>query len=663
MSAAMDRYVPLPPLPERINRLNELAYDLWWSWNQGAREVFRDLDYPLWRFTDHNPVLLLHLVEPDRLAFAASDPDFLKLYDDAIAALDGVHSGAGTWWDRAGGDGRPIAWITPQFALHQSLPVHATAEGVIAGDAAKEASDLGLPFIGVGLMYARAYSHQRLTAEGWQNESVEYVDWSDAPIKPAVCPDGSACTFALDIGGTSVAVAVWQVRVGRAQIYLLDTDLSANAPWDRDLAWRPSHDDPERLFRQSVLLGAGAAAALETLQIEPAEWHLAGTQASCVILERMNRLVAGGMALDDAAAKVRGTTTFRVRLDAPSAAEGIGFSALEKHLGSTWSALAPHRDAVLALGRHDSDRASTFNGAVLSARRSAAVKVAEEGVHLASWVSAEVAGLIDSQLGRDWRRESSEDIPWAALLNLPDRPIWDARQRLRGYLIAFIRERARRRWAREDASGSRLVSLGTLLDDATLTIGCAPRFDDEESGSSLFADVERLTRITAAVRRPVQFVFAGRAGSGNDAAKHRLQAIFRHTLDPRFGGRLAFLEDYDLHVARLMVQGCDLWLTLPPHAGGPSLGAAKAAVNGVPHAGPAAAWGGDVPAAAAKWTVQEPGTLYSLIEERIVPAFYDRGRDQVPERWTTLVRETLSGALPRFTSRKTLTERAGSVTL
>src|SRR5438094_6750092 len=185
----MDRYVPLPPLPSRIRRLNELAYDLWWSWNAEAREVFRDLDYPLWRFTDHNPVLLLHLVEPERLDHAAGDPEFLRLYDAAVAALDVVRAGAGTWWARrVSRVSQPIACVCPEFSLHQSLPLDSAGLGVVAGDYCKEASDLGVPLVGVGLMYPRGYAHQRLSGEGWQQESYEYLDWSDAPIGPALCP-------------------------------------------------------------------------------------------------------------------------------------------------------------------------------------------------------------------------------------------------------------------------------------------------------------------------------------------------------------------------------------------------------------------------------------------------------------------------------------------
>src|SRR5436190_8997271 len=219
----MDGYVPLPPLPGRISRLNELAADLWWSWNAAAREVFRDLDLPLWRFTDHNPVLLLHLVDPERLAHAAGDPEFLRLYDEAIAALDVVRAGAGTWWSRRGHPAAvtppPLAYVAPAFSLHQALPLDSDSAAIAAGDMAKEASDLGLPFVGVGLMYPRAYRHQRLTADGQQQDAYEHLDWSDAPIAPALCPDGTPCTFSVSLDGRAIHLRTWQVRVGRVTLY------------------------------------------------------------------------------------------------------------------------------------------------------------------------------------------------------------------------------------------------------------------------------------------------------------------------------------------------------------------------------------------------------------------------------------------------------------
>jgi starch phosphorylase len=630
----MDRYVPLPPLPDRISRLNEVAYDLWWSWSARAREVFRTLDYPLWRFTDHNPVLLLHLVEADHLEFAASDPEFLKLYDEAVAELDVIRAGAGTWWAKQDAASGPIAWIAPQFALHQSLPVHATAEGVISGDVSKEASDLGVPFVGIGLMYTREYPHQRMTADGWQEERIEYVDWSDAPIGPALSADGTPCSIAVPIGSATVHAAVWQVRAGRATVYLLDTEVDENAPWDRVLSGRRAADDPDTAFRRAVLLGAGAVAVLRKLRIEPAMWRLAGGHAAAVVLERVHALVAEGRGFDEALAAVRATTVFAARSDAPSADAAFTFAAVERCLSSTWPALAPHRDAVLALGRHADTRGETFNGSVLGARATAAVDVAAEGVHLSTWISADLARLLDEWLGAGWRDTPDDEAVWGKLADVPDAELWAVRQRLRGYLVDFMRERARRRWAKEQAGGPGLVSLGTLLDGGALTIGCVPRCDEDVPLDTLFKDVERLARIATDRRHPVQFVFAGRADRGDERAKYLLQRIWQHTRDAAFGGRLAFLEDYDLHVARLMVQGCDAWLTLPPYDGGPPLGAVKAAVNG-------------------GWHLEavQPRALYARIEDEIVPAFYSRDRAGVPAAWASIMRETLIAALPRFSAR------------
>ena len=654
----MDRYVPLPPLPPRIGRLNELAYDLWWSWNPGAREVFRDLDYPLWRFTDHNPVLLLHLVEPERLELASGDESFLKLYDEAVAALDAVRSGAGTWWAQRNSPAGPIAWITPRFALHQSLPGHVNSLAVASGDFAKEASDLGVPFVGVGLMYPRAYRHQRLTPEGWQQEAVEYIDWSDAPITPAKCADGSPCEFSVPVGGIEIGVAVWQVCAGRSRIYLLDTDVTGNSAWDRELSARHCDGDVDSMLRQSVLLAGGSVEALERLGVQPSAWYLAGAQAALVLFERLNRLASTGVRFLDAAKRVRETTSFVARTDVPSTDDSVAFAAVERHLVSTWPALLPHRHAILGLGQQDTDRATLFNGAVLAARQCGAVRIGGEGVHLPSWISAEVGRLFDTYVSGDWRDRQEDEELWRAIDQIPSEELWNARQRLRGYLVDFMRERARRRWAREQASGSRLVALGTLFDANSLTIGVAPRFGDGGT-DVLFSDLDRLARLVTAARHPVQIVIAGRVAGGDENGKHQLQRAFRHTVDSAFGGRVAFIEDYDLHVARLMVQGCDVWLALPPQTAGPSLGAFKAATNGVPLVGPTAAWPSGMNRRSG-WVAEDARTLYSVIEEQIVPAFYDRDRSNIPERWITVIRATLAQALPGVTARQGLMPLAAS---
>ena len=646
----MERYVPLPPLPERIRRLSDLAYDLWWSWSESAREVFRDLDYPLWRFTSHNPVLLLHLVEPDRLDAAAEDPEFLRLYDRAIEDLDTVRSGP-TRVERT--PGGPVVWVAPQFALHQSLPVRATASGVVAGDLAKEASDAGVPFIGVGLMYPGALSRQRLVAAGIQHETTEYADWSDAPIRPAEL-DGGPLRLGIRVAGATITVAVWEVRAGRSTVYLLDTDIPENAAWDRDLSSRCCDEASDTRLRQAILLGAGAVQLIERLETAPAVWHLSGGQAATVILERLQRLVDGGATFEEASAVVRESSVFDARTDAPPPADGYAIGALDRHLGATWPALLPHRAAVLALGYHETDRAGTFNLSVLGARRSARLAVDHGGVHLSSWVSAEMARLFSAHAGGDWRERQLDEREWDALLTIADEEVWSARERLRGYLLDFMRGRARRRWTREHAAGASLVALGTLLDSRALTIGCSPRFGDDSGTDLLFDDVDRLSRILTATRRPVQLVISGIVDASDARGRYRIERVFRQLLDPALGGRVAFVEDYDLHVARLMIQGCDAWLTLPSTEG-TSLGAVKAAVNGVPHVCAA----GHAGHGGARWQYDSARALYAVMEEELVPAFYERSRDNVPERWTAIVRETLAAAVPRYSARRALLTAAG----
>lgn len=538
----MDPYVPLPPLPARIARLNELAYDLWWSWNAEARSVFRDLDYPLWRFTDHNPVLLLHLVEPERLEHAAQDDEFLRLYDIAVAALDVVRAGAGTWWSRGATAGPPVACIASGFSLHQALPLDADTLAVAVGDFAKEASDLGVPLVGVGLMYPRGHMHQRLSGDGWQQESYEYLDWSDAPINPALLPDGSRLAFTLPLPGGDLSVQLWQVRAGRATLYLLDADLPENTPADRVLSAACAIDDGAASARRRALLEDGARRTLAAIGVEP-----------------LAMLDPNGML---------------------------------------------------------------------------------PGVHVPSWIARDLAVLVERDLGADWRELQDDAGWWDRIAAVPDEDLWSARQRLRGYLIDFTRERARRRWTREQASGPRLVAQGTLLDPATLTIGFARRFAGDLGADSVFQDAERLAEVLTATRRPVQIIFAGRAHPADEGAKHQIQRLFAHALDPMFGGRVAFLEDYDLHAGRLLVQGCDLWLTAPAAASAAPLGALKAAINGVPRIAIDSA-----DAAGAR-------AFYRRLEEDIVPVFYHRDRRGVPAEWIALVRDTMRTGIPAFCARR-----------
>ena len=689
-------------MPERIGRLEDLATDLWWSWHQDARALFRRLDYPLWRSTAHNPVRMLWAIPRETIEAAATDPEFLILYDRAIAAFDRGLATDDTWWSRTRPHlaGQSIAYFSAEFALHQSLAIYAGGLGVLAGDHCKEASDLGVPIIGVGFIYPQGYFHQRISPEGWQEESYERLSWTDAPIEPAKGPDGKPCLTAVPLEDRSVLVAVWLVRVGRVRLYLLDTDLEENAPWDRELSARLYGGGRETRVQQEIVLGIGGVRALRALGLEPAVFHLNEGHAAFVVLQRIRDLVECGATFDAALEEVRQTTVFTTHTPVSAGHDAFPFHLVEQHLAGCWGTLGPHRDRFLALGSHDSGVGAQFNMTALAIRSAARVNAvsrlhgdvtrqmwgamwpgvpeAEQpiswvtnGVHLLTWIAREMTDLFTRYLGADWLEYHHDPALWDGVLAIPDAELWAARQPLRQYLFAFMRERARQRWTEERVGIPRVVAAGPLIEPDALTIGFARRFASYKRAELIFHDPDRLARILNAAGRPVQLIFAGKAHPADDVGKRHMQNVYRHALDPLFGGRVAFVDDYDLHVAHFLIQGCDVWLNTPRkplEASGTS--GMKAAINGVPHLSIGDGWWAEGFNGTNGWVIDggvegdnydaideaDAHALYRLIEEEIVPAFYDRDAANVPRRFVVTIKEAIRSVAPRFSARRMLQE-------
>ena len=700
----MNRYASQPPFPPRIARISDLAVDLWWSWHPEARAVFRTLDYSLWRATAHNPVRMLWTIPRDTLDRATNDPAWLALYDRALASLDAARDARGTWWSNGFPDaaGRSIAYFSAEFALHQSLPIYAGGLGVLAGDHCKEAGDLGVPLIGVGFMYPQGYFHQKISADGWQEEAYERLNWADAPIEPALMPDGKPCVTAVPLGDRSVLVAVWRVRMGRVQLYLLDTDLEENAPWDRELSARLYGGDRDTRVQQEIILGIGGVRALKALGADPAVFHLNEGHAAFVVLQRIRDLIEQGSTFDTALEQIRQSTVFTTHTPVPAGHDAFSFQVVEKYLASCWGTLGPHRDRFLALGSHDAGGGAQFNMTALAMRSAAYVngvsrlhgEVTREmwgdiwpgtapadrpvahvtnGVHIPTWLAGDLCGLFDAHLGSDWWSRQDDPAVWDAILGIPDEELWRVRQALRRYLFTFMRERARQRWTEERVGTPRIVAAGTLLDPDALTLGFARRFTGYKRPELVFHDPERLARLLNASGRPLQIIFAGKSHPADDIGKHHLQRVYRRALDPMFGGRVAFVDDYDLHVAHFLVQGCDVWLNTPRkplEASGTS--GMKAAVNGVPHLSIGDGWWAEGFNGSNGWVIDGgvPGgnddavdaadadALYRLLEETVVPAFYDRDGANIPRRWIATVKESIRSVGPRFCARRMVKEYA-----
>jgi starch phosphorylase len=687
------------PLPARLARLPELAYDLWWTWHP-ARDLFRRVDYVAWRRSSHNPVKMLKEIAPDALAKAVSDPVFLAMYDDAVSKMDAARSARDTWWQRRVEADRDdtIAYFCAEFALHQSLPIYAGGLGVLAGDHCKEASDLGVPLVGVGFMYPQGYFRQRISPEGWQQEVYERLDWTSAPVAHARTVDNKPCLVLVPLGTRTVFVQVWEVRLSRVRLLLLDTDLEQNAPWDRELSARLYGGGQDTRLQQEVVLGLGGVLTLRALGLKPAAWHLNEGHAAFVVLQRMRDFLASGLSWDEALAEVRRTTVFTTHTPVPAGHDAFPFHLVEQQLANCWGSTDGHGSQFLALGHYDNGMGPQFNMTALAMRSAGVVNAVSElhgtvtrnmfaplwpevapddrpvgtitnGVHVPTWVAGTFANLFERHLSPAWRDQYEDPSFWQRILDIPDEDLWAARSALRAYLVQFVRERARQRWTEDQAAASRIMAAGVMLDPEPLTIGFARRFTGYKRPDLVFRDPDRLARLLNAAGRPVQLVFAGKAHPADDAGKHHLQTVFRHAVDPKFGGRIAFVDDYDLHVAHLLVQGCDVWLNTPRkpfEASGTS--GMKASMNGVLHLSIGDGWwaegftgqngwqivGDSAPGDSAGVDAADAEALYRLLEAEVVPTFYDRDAAGLPRRWLAMVKQAILTITPRFSARRML---------
>jgi len=695
-----ERFANAASLPDRLHRLHELALDLSWSWDDGARQLFRGLDYNLWRASSHNPVQMLQRITPERLAEAATNPEFVKAYDEAIFSLDEARSVAHPWWREHASllNGGTIAYFSAEFALHQSLPIYAGGLGVLAGDHCKEAADLGLPFVAVGFMYPQGYFRQRMTNDGWQEERYQRISWTDAPIETAITPDGRPCITAVPLGDRTVLAAVWRVRLGGVRLFLLDTDLAENAPWDRELSAPLYGGNSETRIQQEILLGVGGVRALRAMGIMPTVFHLNEGHAAFVALQRIKEMLEHGRSFADALEEVRRSTVFTTHTPVPAGHDAFPFSLVEKYLAGSWGEIGQHRQNFLALGQYDNGSGSLFNMTALALRTAQfvngvsalhgevtrtmwrpmwpdmpadqiPVRSITNGVHVPTWMAGPVFGLLDHHFGPGWLDHVDDPALWERLNDVPDAEIWQMRQTRRHDLFTFIRERLRTRFRDEHVGHSRIVAAGAMLDPEALTLGYARRFTAYKRPELIFSNPDRLAKILTAIDRPVQIVFAGKAHPADEPAKHHLQHVFRHCLDPKFGGRLAFIDDYDMHVGHYLVQGCDVWLNNPRkplEASGTS--GMKASLNGVPHLSIGDGWWAEGFNGRNGWLIEghanpddqtaqdaaDANALYDLLENEVVPAFYDRDRGGrgVPRRWITIVREAMRSNVPRFSTRR-----------
>jgi starch phosphorylase len=688
-------------IPERISRLSDLSSSLWWSWHPVGRAVFRTLDYTLWRQSGHNPVQVLYTINKDKLEAAANDPAFLSLYDAAISAFNKEKKDGDSWYaaNHAGAFTGPIAYFSMEFAIHNSLPIYAGGLGVLAGDLCKEASDLGIPMVAVGFMYPQGYFRQRISADGWQEEEYQQLDFSKAPVRP-LYSNGQKCLAEVKLKNHTLHIGAWLVDLGRASLYLLDTDLEENEPQERQLSSRLYTADREHRLQQEILLGIGGVRVLRTLGIQPSIWHANEGHTTFMMVERIREQVAGGCTFTEALESVQKTSVFTTHTPVPAGHDIFTTDLVSQYFEDYWPSLDIDCDTFLNLGREGGEEDNAFNMTVLSLKTSGhrnAVsrlhgKVTRRmwcglwldcpedevpiihitnGIHVPTWIALENRQLYEKYLGQDWMERHDDTELWKQVENIPDEELWRTHFLLKRKLFHIILERAQMRWAKGEASPQQILAMGSLLDHDALTIGFVRRFAEYKRPSLLFRDIERLKRIVNNEVRPVQIIFAGKSHPADTASKILLQKVHTMARDRAFQGRIAFLEDYDMRLSRYLVQGVDIWLNTPrrlQEASGTS--GMKAVLNGVLHLSVPDGWWHEAYYDNNGWAIgddtiktstdeedkSDAESLFNLIEDAAIPLYYNRDRIGIPHEWAAMVKKSISTIVPVYSARRMLKE-------
>ncbi|MFH2102193.1 MAG: alpha-glucan family phosphorylase [Chloroflexota bacterium] len=690
-------------LPRRISRLGELAYNLWWTWNPSAQRLYSRIDNALWERVNHNPLRFLRSLDRPEINAAAQNNVYLDQYDQVFRDFDAYLAREDTWFATTypGENGsHSIAYFSMEYGLHETLPLYSGGLGVLAGDHLKEASDLGLPLVGVGFLYSEGYFTQRVSDDGWQDALNNPLSFSELPALMVMDDDGQPLTITVAFPDRQVAVRVHEIRVGRLPLYLLDTNLDINTPADRLLTTRLYWSDLDLRVMQEVLLGVGGVRVLRALGHGPTVWHMNEGHAAFLILERARELVAEGMSFEDAIAKTRASNVFTTHTPVPAGNDEFPLWLLDKYLAALWSELGLTRDQFIELAHHQQTWGETFSMPILALRLSEGRNAVSElhgrvsqrmwnflwpgtpedevpityitnGVHTPTWMARRLRVLYERYLGEDWLDNLDAPELWEKIDLIPDQELWAVRNHLKRKLAFYIQERTRQRWMRGGFHPVQVIASGVMIDPYVLTIGFARRFATYKRANLVFQDLDRLLELVNQPNRPVQIIFSGKAHPADELGKQLIQEVYRVVKKAENGGRLVFLEDYDMNLARYLVQGVDVWLNNPrrPNEASGTSGM-KAALNGGLNFSVLDGWWREAFNGDNGWAIgldadldtqiddeDDAESLYDTLEEEIIPLYYgDRGADDMPRKWVAKVKEALRTVTPLFSTRRMVKE-------
>lgn len=686
-----------PRLPAAIERLHDLAFNLWWSWETEAQALFGSIDPAQWEAVNHNPVKLLRTVHQEKLDAAAANPEFLNAYQSVLGAFDRYMApDARTWFSSTYAEkkNQVIAYFSAEFGLSEALPIYSGGLGVLSGDHCKEASDLDLPFIGVGFLYPQGYFTQRIDPTGVQQAVYEKIDFAEMPVTQALDPAGRPVLINVDLPGRTVYAKVWRIQVGRIPIFLMDTDVERNAPQDRELSARLYGGDREMRISQEVVLGIGGVRAVRALGYNPSVWHMNEGHSAFLGLERIRELVQGaGLSFSEAVEAVRASSIFTTHTPVPAGNDSFAFELVEKFFWQYWGQLGIDRSTFIDFAAQDLPWGRQYSMTVLAIRLSAYANgvsklhghVSREmwqflwpqtpveevpigsitnGVHTGTWMVQEIKDLYTKYLDKDWRQRVDDPAVWKKLDSVPDRELWAVHDYRKGVLVDFVRQRLQQMYTRHGEGPQTIAAAGQVLDPHALTLGFARRFATYKRATLLFHDEARLKRILNNPERPVQIIFSGKAHPADEPGKALIQRIYQLAQTPEYWGKIVFVENYDMNIAREMVAGVDIWLNNPrrPHEASGTSGM-KASLSGAPNFSVLDGWWVEGYDGANGWAIGEEReykdeatqdaadalSLYSTLEQIIVPLYYDeRDAQGVPVNWIQIMRNAIESCAPAF---------------
>ncbi len=681
-----------------VNKLRELARNLWWTWQPNVIELFRELDPGLWHETDHNPVEFLDRIPQDQLVRRASEMALISRIDYASRRLNEYLPNNESWGATYASTlrARPVAYFSMEFGLHESLPIYSGGLGVLAGDHLKSASDIGLPLVGVGMLYAEGYFRQALDNEGWQTEAYPFNDPDRLPIELATGPDGESVKIAIESRSGTLHAKVWRVEVGRTTLLLLDANVPENSEADRSLTARLYGGDAQVRIRQELLLGVGGLRALRAVGIDPSVIHMNEGHSAFVSLEMTRQVMeAEGRPFGEAVREVAGMTVFTTHTPVAAGHDRFPADLVEQHLGPLREQLHLSYDDFMALGRvnpHDHNEPFCMTVLALKLSRHAngvsalhgkvsrlmwqtlfPNRTEEEvpighitnGVHVLTWLAPQMKTIFDRHFGNDWPRRMRYPEVWEQVSTIEDNELWETHQVLKARLLEFARSRLTKQATAKNRSNQEIDRIQQYFDLDALTIGFARRFATYKRATLVLREVDRLASIVNASEHPVQLIFAGKAHPEDKYGKEFIQQIVRLSEQDEFRGRIIFIEDYDMNVARYLVQGVDVWLNnprRPQEASGTS--GQKVAINGGLNCSILDGWwaegydgqngfaigSGRTHTVTTEQDDRDYRDLMDVLVNQVIPLYYDRDEEGLPRHWIAQVKNGIRTNGWRFNS-------------